>query len=236
MRVEQIGDCTLYQGDCREIMPGLGKVDAVVTDPPYGIGMDKGFGGGGFGFGGKRRSKATNPKRYSGGWDSERPAADIFQAIFVLSDAAIIWGGNYFSDFLPMSQKWLFWDKVQTMPSYSDGELAWTNLPGTATKLFRYAGAGMLAKEKDRVHPTQKPVALMQWCLGFLPDAKTILDPFMGSGSTGVACVKTGRKFIGIELDPDYFDIACKRIEEAYRQPDMFVAPPAKAEQTGMDL
>ena len=75
-------------------------------------------------------------------------------------------------------------------------------------------------------HPTQKPVALMQWCLGFLPDAKTILDPFMGSGTTGVACVKLGRKFTGIELDSDYFDIACKRIEEAYRQPDMFIAPP----------
>ena len=76
-------------------------------------------------------------------------------------------------------------------------------------------------------HPTQKPVALMQWCLGFLPDATTILDPFMGSGTTGVACVKLGRKFTGIELDPDYFDIACKRIEDAYRQPDMFVEPPA---------
>ena len=88
-----------------------------------------------------------------------------------------------------------------------------------------------------RVHPTQKPVALMEWCLGFLPDAKTILDPFMGSGTTGVACVKTGRAFIGIELDEGYFDIACRRIEEAYRQPDMFIAPPArKPVQEGFDL
>ena len=85
-------------------------------------------------------------------------------------------------------------------------------------------------------HPTQKPVALMRWCLEFLPDAETILDPFMGSGTTLVACAKMGRKGIGIELDPDYFDIACKRVEEAYAQPDLFVAPPTKPEQTGFDL
>jgi DNA modification methylase len=83
-------------------------------------------------------------------------------------------------------------------------------------------------------HPTQKPVALMEWCLGFLPNAETILDPFMGSGTTGVACVKLGRKFTGIELDEGYFDIACKRIEDAYKQPDMFVAPPAKPVQEAM--
>ena len=87
-----------------------------------------------------------------------------------------------------------------------------------------------------KVHPTQKPVALMEWCLGFLPDAKTILDPFMGSGTTLVACAKMGRKGIGIELDPGYFDIACRRVEEAYRHPDMFVAPPKPAKQEAMDL
>ena len=86
-------------------------------------------------------------------------------------------------------------------------------------------------------HPTQKPLALMQWCLGFLPDAKTILDPFMGSGTTLVACAKLGRRGIGIELDPHYFDIACRRVEEAYRQPDMFIQPPApKPEQITFDM
>jgi DNA modification methylase len=135
----------------------------------------------------------------------------------------VIWGGNYFSDFLPVSKKWLWWDKLQTMPSYSDGELAWTSLDGSSTKKFVYNGSGLLAREQDREHPTQKPVELMKWCLGLAPEARFILDPFMGSGTTGVACAKLKRIFTGIEIDPNFFDIACKRIEQAYAQPDMFV-------------
>ena len=96
-------------------------------------------------------------------------------------------------------------------------------------------GQERLRDEKGaKQHPTQKPVKVMEWCLGFLPDARTILDPFMGSGTTGVACAKLGRKFIGIELEPEYFDIACKRIEDAYKQPDLFVEPPKKAEQVAL--
>jgi DNA modification methylase len=232
-RKEVIGDCTLYLGDCLEVMPALGKVDACLTDPPYGISMDRGAGGGGYdGFGGGRKRK---PKEYAGGWDKSRPSERIFQLI-LQSPRAIIWGGNYFSDLLPMSQKWLFWDKLQTMPTFSDGELAWTSLEGASTKKFTYNGSGLHAKEKHRVHPTQKPVALMEWCLGFLPNAETILDPFMGSGTTLVACAKLGRKGIGIELDPDYFEIACKRVQAAYDQPDLFVAPPTPATQDGFDL
>jgi site-specific DNA-methyltransferase (adenine-specific)/modification methylase len=87
---------------------------------------------------------------------------------------------------------------------------------------------------KYRDHPTQKPIAVMEWCLSFLPDCQTILDPFMGSGTTGVACAKLGRKFIGIEIEPRYFDIACKRIEDAYKQPDLFIEPPKKPEQLGI--
>jgi site-specific DNA-methyltransferase (adenine-specific)/modification methylase len=97
---------------------------------------------------------------------------------------------------------------------------------------------GMLRKgqEARHGHPTQKPVALMEWCLGFLPDAKTILDPFMGSGTTLVACQKMGRAGTGIELDPDYFEIACKRVDEATRQPDLFIEPTPKPIQEGFDL
>jgi DNA modification methylase len=102
----------------------------------------------------------------------------------------------------------------------ADCELAWTNLDNNA-KVFDWTIA---ATNAERIgHPTQKPLALMKWCLSFLPDAQTILDPFMGSGTTGVACIKMGRKFIGIELEEKYFDIACKRIEGAYQQPDMFI-------------
>lgn len=232
MRKEVIGDCTLYLGDCRDILPTIGKVDAVVTDPPYGIGQDKGFGGGGFGFGGKRSENGV--RRYEGAWDKHRPDCAIFDALLSMGEQHIIWGGQFFADILPPQGKWLFWDKCQTMPSFGDGELAWTSLSGNAVKKFKYNGSGLHAKEKDRVHPTQKPVALMEWCLGFIPDAQTILDPFMGSGTTGVACVKLDRKFIGIEREPSYFDIACRRIEEAYKQPRLFAEPPPKAEQQSL--
>jgi site-specific DNA-methyltransferase (adenine-specific)/modification methylase len=120
------------------------------------------------------------------------------------------------------------------LPSYSDGELAWTSLPGCSTKKFVYNGNGLQAKEKDRVHPTQKPVALMEWCLSFVPNAVTVLDPYMGSGSTGVVCAKIGKRFIGIERERPYFEIACRRIEEAYRQPDIFVPAPVKTKQESL--
>ena len=119
--------------------------------------------------------------------------------------------------------RWLYWDKGQDGLSMSDGELAWTS-QNNALRAFRL-NRGVIAREGS-VHPTQKPIALMKWCLGFLPKAETILDPFMGSGTTLVACAKLGRKGIGIELDEDYFNIACKRVQEAYDQPDLFVSQP----------
>jgi DNA modification methylase len=235
-RVEVIGQCELYLGDCMEVMPTLEGVGAVITDPPYGINMDKGTRGGGldgFGKGAKR-----TPRSYNGVWDKERSSAKVFDAILSISEKSIIWGGNYFSDLLPVSTKWLWWDKLQTMPSYSDGELAWTNLPGTSTKKFVYNGSGLVAKEKERFHPTQKPVELMRWCLTHLPDARVVLDPFMGSGTTGIACVKADRRFIGIEREESYFSIACERIRNAYRQPDLFVGQreDTKPEQIGLSF
>jgi DNA modification methylase len=235
VREERIGPHTLILGDCLKLMPLLAKVDAVVTDPPFGIKRDRGMGGGG-------ASSLKNPVKaevrrvYEGAWDQKRPDDVAFCLIMDCAPSAIIWGGQFFADLLPPQGKWLWWDKCQTMPSYGDGELAWTNLPGDAPKKFVYSNNGLQAREKDRVHPTQKPVALIEWCLGFLPDARTILDPFMGSGTTLVACQRLGRAGIGIELDPGYFDIACRRVEEAMRQPDLFI-PQAKAPvQEGFDL
>lgn len=235
-RKEVIGDCTLYLGDCREVLPTLAAVDAVITDPPYGIKMANGSGGGGkdgFGNGIKR-----TPKAYDGAWDDDRPGREVFERMLTLAPKHIFWGGNYFADLLPASTKWLWWDKCQTMPSYSDGELAWTSLPGTSTKKFVYNGSGLMAKEKDRVHPTQKPVELMKWCLQQADTPPHTLDPFMGSGSTGVACARLRLRFTGVEREVGFFDAACRRIEEAYRQPDMFVAPPPPppAVQGGLDL
>lgn len=231
IKEERIGGQRLILGDCLEVMPLLGKVDAVVTDPPYGIKQDKGFSGAG-GF-----SKPVARREYKGGWDGDRPSEEVIYAAIEKAPVHIIWGGQFFADMLSAQGRWLFWDKCMTMPTYGDGELAWTSLEGNSVKQFTYNGNGMQAKEKGRVHPTQKPVALMEWCLGFLHNATTILDPFMGSGTTLVACEKLGRQGIGIELDPDYFAIACKRVDEATRQPDMFVTPPPAAPtQEGMDL
>ncbi|MGE5566178.1 MAG: DNA-methyltransferase [Parcubacteria group bacterium] len=218
MRVETIGDCTLYLGDCRDILPTLGPVDAVVTDPPYGIGQD----------GGRvhrlRSRAAVHTKR---GWDRERPSPEIFRLLLAMSDEQIIWGGNYFADLLPPRMGWLYWQKL-IGGDFSDGELAWTSRE-RALKEFSHRKTNA-----ETAHPTQKPLQLMVWCLGFLPKAKSVLDPFMGSGTTGVACVQTERSFIGIERELAYFDIACRRIEEAYKQPRLFSEPEAKPIQPSL--
>lgn len=234
-RVETIAEgVTLYLGDCREILPTLGKVDAVVTDPPYGIGAANGASGGGTDASGRYKRK---PRQYDGAWDDERPALSTFSLVLEAGRQHIIWGGNYFADVLPQSGRWLFWDKLNSMPTYSDGEIAWTSLAGAAIKKFTRCNNGQASnRDGNRVHPTQKPVDVMTWCLGFLPEATTILDPFMGSGTTGVAAVKLGRKFIGVERDQMYFDIACKRISEALRQDDLFIEKPKPAKQEVFEL
>lgn len=222
-RVEVIGGQTLIEADCLAVMPLLGRFDLLLTDPPYGIKQAEGFSGAG-GF-----SAPIKRREYSGNWDDSRPHPDVFTAMIDAAELAMIWGGQYFADLLPARGKWLWWDKCQTMPTFGDGELAWTNLSGVAPKKFTYSNNGLMAKEKGRVHPTQKPVAVMEWCLGFAPKAQTVLDCFMGSGTTLVACQRLGRNGTGVELDPEYFDIACKRVDEATRQVDLFIADPKPA-------
>ena len=202
MRKEIIGAATLYLGDCMEVLPTLPKVDAVITDPPYGIGI------------------AANPVRQMHerfDWDAATPDESVLSAVIQAGAVAVVWGGNYFA--LPPSQCFLVWDKVQPQNfSLAMCEQAWTNKKGPA-RLYRQS---VLSYRKE--HPTQKPVELMKWCIeqAAVPPRGTILDPFMGSGTTGVAAVQMGRKFIGIEREPKYFDIACRRIEDAQRVQDMF--------------
>lgn len=210
-RKEIIGECTLYLGDCRDILPTLGKVDAVVTDPPYGI-ADKWKGGGGHGWG-----KALSEGVLRNEWDVKAPPAELFNILRSISKEQIIWGGNYFD--LPPSRCWLVWNKPERNFTLAESELAWTN----RDNVVRVVDAPR--SESDRSHPTQKPVSVMRFSVE--KTSGLVLDPFMGSGTTGVACVKLGRKFIGIEIDEGYFDIACQRIRKAYAQPDMFIAPPA---------
>lgn len=222
-REEIIGDARLILGDCREVLPTLGPVDAVVTDPPYGIDYGQA--------GGFSASHGWGPWRENASWDQERPDSAIFDAILACSADQIIWGGNYFTDYLPPTMQWLVWDKGQRDFSLADCEFAWSSQQ-KAARIFNYPRAK--ARLDGKEHPTQKPVELMLWCLDFVPRAKTVLDPFMGAGTTGVACINKGRAFVGIEREPAYFEIALRRISEAYKQPRLFAEPVPKPTQLGL--
>jgi DNA modification methylase len=208
MRIERIGDATLYLGDCLEILPTLPKVDAVITDPPYGIETGK-----------VRMSPDGSREWGEQEWDATTNQRAVNLAI-TKGESCLVWGGNYYV--LPPSRCWLAWDKCQPESWYSTAhmEMAWTNLDKNA-RLWRKSQVEAYGS-MDKRHPSQKPVDLLEWCIKHLGEPKSVLDPFMGSGTTGVACANLGRKFIGIEIEPKYFDIACERIDNAYRQSRMF--------------
>ena len=225
IREVTIGDCRLIQGDCLEVMKELGEVDCVVTDPPYGMSFQSNHR--------KEKHKAI----------ANDEGVELLQ-----------WACNIHARH--SGYIWMRWDNLRDIPqpkslvtwiknNHSMGDLEHEHGRKTEVCAF-YAGPDHHfpkgrpvdvvygTRTGNALHPTQKPVDLMrnviEWTAG------VVLDPFMGSGTTLVACAKMGRKGIGIELDADYFDIACKRVEEAYKQPDLFVAPPSKPEQTGFDL
>jgi DNA modification methylase len=199
--------CTIYHGDCREIMPQLDKVDLVLTDPPYGLKENA--------YRVANRGKLAKPTDYGDfSWDNAPASKDLIDAAVSHGEVSIIWGGNYFH--LPPSRGWLVWDK-QNSGNFADCELAWTNAE-TSVRIFRHMWNGMLrageARGVARVHPAQKPVELMRWCIGFGDNPQTILDPFMGSGTTLRAAKDLGRKAIGIELEERYCEIAAKRLAQ----------------------
>lgn len=211
-----IGDATLYLGDCLEILPTLPKVDAVITDPPYGIGHPCNFAARG-------RGNLAACNDYPDVYADDAPFDPA--PWLALGVPVCMWGGNHFAERLPSSAGWLVWDKER--PDDLDQatcELAWTNYV-KGVRRFRYLWNGMMraGERGQNWHPTQKPIALQEWVLGLAWTPRgMILDPFMGSGTTGVACANLGRKFIGIEIERKYFDIACERIDNAYRQARMF--------------
>ena len=212
---------TLYHGDCLKILPTLeiGSVDAVITDPPYGQGQNIVNVG----------NCPAYEKEYA--WNDNPPNDIIFTEIFRVSNNQIIFGGNYFPILWSLPCKgFIFWDKIQCSNKHADGELIWTSYDRLA-KLYRYCFSGNrygwpdhimgVGKPSNRIHPTQKPTELMKAILqDYTQPGDIILDPFMGSGTTGVACAQTGRDFIGIEIDKSYFEIAEKRINQA--QPPLF--------------
>jgi DNA modification methylase len=219
-RKETIGDCTLYLGDCRELLPLLPKVDAVVTDPPYGIGWRRGV------------NSARNSKSHDGiANDGDTSARD--EALRLTQGAPAIVFGSFYAPYPERTKQVLVWQKPadsglvgsvtgfrrDAEPVFLVGD--WPVRTVEASSVLRtWRGQSGIVTETG--HPHTKPLDLIRELIGFCP-GRLILDPFMGSGTTGVACARMGRRFIGIEIDPGYFETACKRIRDAYAQPDMFV-------------
>ena len=202
----------LYNADCLDIMKKMpGKcVDLVLTDPPYGVKMDKGFSGSD-GFSGS--GKPIERRRYEDdNWDSKTPQRAVFDNILSRSSLALIFGGNFFTDKLPVGTHWIFWDKLNTMPTFGDGELVWTNSKRKSIKKFTREYNGLIGKEETRKHPTQKPVNLIRELIREYSKEGVVFDPFLGSGTTAVACKELNRKWIGIEINEEYCEIAKKRI------------------------
>ena len=194
-------------GDCLSVMKHIpdGAVDLVLTDPPYGIGADKKK---------AHSSIRDNPKWERTTWDKERPSREYFNEILRIGKKVAIWGGNYFTDYLPVSSGWVVWSKPQADTGFSlaDGELCWTT-EEFSLRIKKYS------RRDGNSHPTQKPISLMEYCIDkFTQPNDLILDPFLGSGTTAVACKQLGRRFIGIEISKDY----CKIAEDRLRQEELF--------------
>lgn len=197
---------SIYCGDCREILPQLPNCDLILTDPPYGIGEAAGKN--------KSRTKLAVARDYGNEtWDDARPEDWLFGLIRAKSEHQIIFGGNYFS--LPPSKCWLVWDKVNGENDFADCELAWTNLDKAVRKI-RWMWNGMFREgNEDRFHPTQKPLGVISWALSQVPNARSVIDPFMGSGTTLAACKKAGVSCVGIELSEKYCEIAAMRLAQS---------------------
>jgi hypothetical protein len=206
-----IGNCRLLLGDMREVVPMLSGVSACLADPPYGLGtrMQGGTWGAKDEFSGFLQ------------WDLEA-RQEWIDLILSLDVPSIIWGANYFS--VPPARCWLLWSKVNAVPTMADAEMAWTNLDQPAKRFDAPVG------RVEFGHPTSKPLPLMQWCLSFLKGDGPVLDPFLGSGTSAVACVKAGRPFVGVEINETYFDTACRRIQDAVDRPDLFLSQPSAPE------
>lgn len=257
-RKEQIGDCTLYLGDCLEVMPTLGQVDAVICDPPYGNSNHDGD------FNARlneHRNLESKPIANDDA-DGMRVVVDgmLRAAVDLMPKEAsacccFCGGGGPRPVFAWLAERMdrdglsffhsVVWDKrnpglglryrrqheMMMVAHRKGGRIRWGEERNPVPNIYSEMPS------RTRFHPNEKPESLMRWVVeNHTRDGDTVLDPFMGSASTLVACAKLGRKGIGVELDPDYFEIACKRVEEAYRQPDLFVAPPSQPTQEAMDL
>ncbi len=226
-RVEHIGDATLYLGDCLDILPTLDRAHALISDPPYGISTntDRSHRC-------ARLSKGAMPTDWAPHKAVHGDDQPFDPAALLDFKQVVLWGANHYCDKLPGAPHWLVWDKREgtTPDDNADCELAWTNVRGPA-RMFRHLWRGLCRRGEEniasgrqawRLHPTQKPVALMTWCIQQVGTPAVVIDPYMGSGSTGVAAARMGLQFIGVEIDADYFEVCCERINDAYRQQRLF--------------
>lgn len=209
-----IGNATLYLGDCMDVLPTLGRVDAVITDPPFGVGNFVQTTGSLRGRG-SEMGKAVE-------WNEFAPPPEFFTLIQSMSKHRIIWGANFFNCFEDRGGA-IIWDKAQPMPNFSKADIA-SCTHFQKTEIVRIPWTNFtVARLAETDHPCERPVELYDWCINYLPmPINSVIDPFLGSGSCGVAAVRAGKKFIGIEREPKYFDIACQRIEQAVAQGQLF--------------
>lgn len=217
-QVVTIGNAVLWHGDCREVLPELSPTTAIVSDPPYGVGYNRGPGGKGI------HTRPGGGRNLGPIIGDDKPFDPAHLLHF---DPVILFGADHYAQRLPRG-RWLAWDKLggkDSWDSFSDVEFVWVNKPGAA-RIFRLMWKGLCqgaGKDKNvrRTHPTQKPVALMEWCIVQAGRPAVVCDPYMGTGATGVAAMNLGLSFVGIEIHRPYFDIACERIETAQRQSNL---------------
>lgn len=231
----QCGNHRIICGDCTDatIIHRLlndTKPVLLLTDPPYGIKADKGFSGS-CGFAGKSRPIAR--RTYKDDWDSNRPSFDAFSSIITLAEASIIWGGNFFADLLPPSTHWIVWDKLNTMPTFGDCELAWTSLSRKSVKKYQIEYNGHTGKEKQRYHPTQKPVKLFTALLNdYSKPGESILDVYAGSGTTLIACEHTKRIAYCVEREPAYVSVMLERYQLETKQEPVLLSNNQSTQQS----
>ena len=222
--MDKLGNITLYNADCMDILKQTPDkyYDLCIVDPPYGIGMSNS----------KKRTKPSRPNSYTqypdfryhkADWDNEIPKKEYFNQLFRISRNQIIWGANYFCEYLPNGYGWIFWNKKNGLDNmFSDGEFAFAS-KGIQSKYFECSVFHNLSGGKDRIHPTQKPVQLYKWLLNkYAKEGDTILDTHLGSGSSAIAAHDGGFEFTGIELDEEYYNAAKERIILHQRQLNIF--------------
>lgn len=217
--------------DCMELLKATPDkfYDLAIVDPPYGINISSA--GGYYHVKGKGQANPHAKKE----WDSGIPPAEYWVELFRASKNQIVWGGNYMTEFLYPSRCWIFWDKMKFVDNYADGELAWTSFDRN-TKKIQIQHHGFLTKDGKSIHPTQKPALLYEWLLtNYAKQGEKILDTHLGSGSHAIACNNLGFELTACELDRDYFEAACKRIEQASKQTFLFEPQqPVKPEQEAL--